>query len=180
MTDVTQKSDSGGELAPGKRRDVRRVAMQVLYQLDVNNQQDSPDRQTLLDSLDADFDKLIVRQQGVDLALDAWARHTEADGRIETLSPEWPTHRQPPVDRAILRLAYHEITAGITPMKVAINEAVELAKQYAGEQSPAFVNGVLDKLAKTSEVLDVPVAPPAKAGSPDAQTWLEDAKNDSP
>ena len=179
MADVKPKSDNGGELMPGKRRDVRRLAMQVLYQLDVTNPMDAPDRQALLAGLDAEFDKQAVREQGVDLALAAWARYREADREIELLTPEWPTHREPPVDRAILRLAYHEIKANVTPVKVAINEAIELAKHYASEQSPAFVNGVLDKLAKSVGHDDTEeVAPPAEAGSPDAQAWLEDAKKD--
>ena len=58
------------------------------------------------------------------------------------------THRQPPVDRAILRLAHHEIVTGIVPAKIAINEAVDLAKTFGAENSPSFVNGVLDKMAK--------------------------------
>ncbi len=179
MTDAGKVSDSGGEVAPGKRRDVRRLAMQVLYQLDVTNPPDEVDRQALLDGLDAEFDKQVVREQGVDLALDAWARHKEADREVELLTPEWPTHRQPPVDRAILRLAYHEITAHVTPVKVAINEAIELAKQYAGEQSPAFVNGVLDKLVKSVGHEDDTDTPSAEADPSDEQAWLEDAKDES-
>lgn len=176
MRDVKQKSDSGGEWASGKRREVRRLAMQVLYQLDVAALPGSPDRQALLDGLDADFDKLTVRQQGVDLALSAWACHKEADRQVEALSPEWPTHRQPPVDRAILRLAYHEITAGLTPPKVAINEAIELAKAYASEHSPAFVNGILDKFVKHERTEDAQ-ATPEQPGPADAQAWLDDAKD---
>ncbi len=174
MTDVKQKSDTGGGLAPGKRRDVRRLAMQVLYQLDASGINASTDRQTLLDGLDDEFDKAVVREQGVDLALSAWAQHKEADEKVEALSPEWPTHRQPPVDRAILRLAYHEMAAGLTPAKVAINEAVELAKQYGSEQSAAFVNGILDKLAKN--VGDVAPQTPEPQSE---QAWLDDAKEES-
>lgn len=174
MTDLGKASDSG-KVLPGNRRDVRRLAMQVLYQIDVT---DETDRQALLDGVDAAFDKQAVREQGVDLALSAWARHEEADKRIEALTPEWPTHRQPPVDRAILRLAYHEITSGITPMKVAINEAIELAKHYASESSPAFVNAVLDKLAKTVGNVGGAGDGPAEAGSADQKAWLDDAKKD--
>ena len=105
-----------------------------------------------------------------------WVNHEEADKKVEALSPEWPTHRQPPVDRAILRLAYHEITSGITPPKVAINEAVELAKQYASEQSPSFVNGILDKLAKQHAGEPVEVEPASAEGEkPTAEVWLDDA-----
>jgi len=180
MTDIS-KASGGGEVLPGKRRDVRRLAMQVLYQMDVTAPGDAPDRQALLDGVDTAFDKQTVREQGVDLALSAWAQHREADQKVEALAPEWPTHRQPPVDRAILRLAYHEITAEITPIKVAINEAIELAKQYASESSPAFVNGVLDKLAKT--VGDAGGAGDGLVGDgpadADEEAWLDDAKGES-
>jgi len=130
----------------GKRRDVRRLAMQLLYQIDVTGELD---RQTILDNVDEEHDKdEAVRAEAVDLALRAWVTHGTADERVGELAPDWPTHRQPPVDRAILRLAHHEMASSRVPVKVAINEAVELAKQYCAEQSPMFINGVLDKLAK--------------------------------
>ena len=126
-----------------KRRDVRRLAMQVLYQIDVGAQSEST---VLADSLDQEFDPPDVRAEALELALAAWQRRAVADQFLSELAQDWPTHRQPPVDRAILRLAYYEITSGHAPVKVAINEAVELAKQYSSEQSPAFINGVLDKI----------------------------------
>ena len=175
MTEQDAASD-GKHVTSGKRRDVRRLAMQVLYQLDVTG---TTDRQALLDGSDTDFDKPAVREQGVDMAMNAWACHAEADQKVETLAPEWPTHRQPPVDRAILRLAYYEITAGVTPPKVAINEAIELAKHYASEQSPAFVNGILDKLAKQARDVGEQEGTPAEAGPADETAWLDDAKDET-
>ena len=79
-----------------------------------------------------------------------------------SLAPKWPTHRQPAVDRAILRLAYHEMKSGRTPIKVVINEAVELAKGYCSKESPPFINGVLDKMARQiqSPQLDSPEPSP--------------------
>jgi len=158
----------------GKRRDVRRLAMQVLYQLDMSVGKTTPDRQALLDGVDAEFDKPTVCEQGIDLALGAWNRHAESDKRVEAISPDWPTHRQPPVDRAILRLAYHEMASGLTPVKVAINEAIELAKHYGSEQSGPFVNGILDKLAK-----DLGDVAPATTEPESEQAWLDDAKEPS-
>jgi N utilization substance protein B len=128
-----------------KRRDIRRLAMQVLYQIDTIG---LLDREVILDGIDPDYDGPEVCVQAVDLALEAWACHDGADKEVAQLAPDWPTHRQPPVDRAILRLAYYEMSSGRSPVKVAINEAIELAKQYGAEQSPAFINGILDKLAK--------------------------------
>lgn len=66
---------------------------------------------------------------------------------VDHYSPE----RIDPVDRAILRLATHEILHGGTPVKVAINEAVELAKRYGTSDSRRFVNGVLDRIAKQAD-----------------------------
>jgi len=177
-----------------KQRDIRRLAMQVLYQIDQTGETDAA---TILETLDDEFDKAQVREQAVALALEAWALHDQADATISHLAPKWPTLRQPPVDRAILRLAHFEMTAGRTPMKIAINEAVELAKQYGAEQSPSFVNGVLDKFAKNPPDISTPAdpaqdatstdiavsgdAPPATApAKPDAKAWLDDALDTPP
>lgn len=119
--------------------------MQVLYQVDVRGEADA---ELVRAGLDDEHDEPAVLKAGFDLALEAWATRAAADAAVAELAPDWPTHRQPPVDRAILRLAYHEITTGRAPTKVAINEAVELAKTYGAENSPAFINGVLDKIAR--------------------------------
>ena len=58
------------------------------------------------------------------------------------MAPQWPTRRQPAVDRSILRLAVWELTNTQTPPKVVLDEAIELAKHFSTEQSAAFVNGV--------------------------------------
>ena len=147
-----------------RRRDIRRLAMQALYQIDMARLNGPRPRTEILDRLDADHDPLEVREAGTDLALQAWAGHAAADEAIASLATDWPTHRQPPVDRAILRLAWHEMTSGCVPVKVAINEAVELAKSYCSEQSPAFINGVLDKLAKALS------EPPLNSAAPDPDT----------
>ena len=61
----------------------------------------------------------------------------------------WRLERLAAIDRAILRLAIHELNAGDTPAKVVLNEAVELAKKFSSEESSAFVNGVLDAVHKS-------------------------------
>jgi N utilization substance protein B len=148
--------------------------MQLLYEIDMTG---SADRQTLAGSLeDADHaPKAPADQQAaLDLALGAWQHREQADGWVAELAPAWPTHRQPPVDRAILRLAVYEMHTGHAPPSVAINEAVELAKRYCGEPSPAFINGVLDKIAKRIELPDTP-EPEQPHDPPEAEDWLEDA-----
>jgi len=89
---------------------------------------------------------------GLELAEKAWSTHEEADQCITLLAPEWPTHRQPSIDRNILRLGYWEMKHGSIPPAVAINEAVELAKEYSTEKSSGFINGVLDRIAHPVDV----------------------------
>lgn len=164
--------------------------MQVLYQLDLRGEEDEPAiREALADSPDpAD-----LCEAGHELALAAWGTRGRADSLVAELAPDWPTHRQPPVDRAMLRLAFHEIVSGHAPAKVVINEAVELAKIYGTDQSPAFINGVLDKAAKrlaaeggidaadlpdgpSTPEGDSPTIPPPPKSTGDA--WLDDALKD--
>jgi N utilization substance protein B len=70
------------------------------------------------------------------------------DQSLRQASPHWKLERMSRIDRNILRLAAYEMIHGQVPVKVAINEAIELAKSFGGEESPGFVNGVLDALAR--------------------------------
>lgn len=156
-----------------KRRDIRRATMQILYQMDVRG---LADRDAIRESLAEGPDSAEINGEAFALAEAAWSRHAESDALVMELAPKWPTHRQPPVDRAILRLAFYEIAAGVTPMKVAINEAVELAKAFGTEQSPAFINGVLDKVAKRVTPAKEAETLPEETATGDA--WLDDALQD--
>ncbi len=121
--------------------------MQVLYQVDLRGEDDL---EAIRQNVEQDEHKgPETGAAACNLAAAAWARRGEADAIIARLAPDWPTHRQPPVDRAILRLAYYEMISEHAPIKVAINEAVELAKDFGAEHSFAFINGVLDKMART-------------------------------
>lgn len=72
---------------------------------------------------------------------------TELDGKIDEVAEGWKTKRMGKAELTILRLALYEILYDEdVPEKVAINEAVELAKKYGGNEAPAFINGVLAKL----------------------------------
>jgi N utilization substance protein B len=132
-------------------RDIRRCAVQALYQLDAQRAGAEPSREALLESLEESPGDDDTHTRGLALAMEVWARRDHADNECAALSPDWPTHRQPMVDRGILRLAHFEITAGRTPPKVAINEAVELAREFSTDKSPAFINGVLDKIMKETQ-----------------------------
>lgn len=144
-------------------RDIRRLAFQALFQLDARGVIDSEDiRQSLEENPDfkpADRDKAFA------LANAAFAARAKADAAMLELAPTWPAHRQAAVDRAILRLAHYEMTAGGVAPKVAVNEAVELAKDFSTDKSPGFVNGLLDKILKQvqSQGSDAPAGAPTEA-----------------
>jgi transcription antitermination protein NusB len=74
----------------------------------------------------------------------ASANAPEIDRRITEKSANWRLERMPAVDRNILRLAIHEMSEVGTPAPVVIDEALELARQFSGDESVAFINGVLD------------------------------------
>lgn len=89
----------------------------------------------------------------------------EIDGRLESISENWSVERMPIMDRTILRLALYEMLyVDDVPMSVSINEAVELAKEFGGEDdSPRFVNGMLGRVARQMEA-----ARDGSAGAEDA------------
>jgi N utilization substance protein B len=125
-----------------QRRKARVLALQALYEIDSTGH--APDavlyerlRVNPPGELGADF--LIWLVAGV-------ISHRERiDGIIGHFAPDWPVNQLAPIDRSILRLALYELGArdATTPPKVTINEAVELAKNFGGDSSPRFVNGVL-------------------------------------
>jgi N utilization substance protein B len=75
----------------------------------------------------------------------------EIDKLISKSAPAWPINKLNKIDLAILRLATYEIEFTDTPPKVAIDEAVEIAKEYGGESSPSFINGVLGNILVKKE-----------------------------
>ena len=131
-------------------RDIRRCALQAMYQFDAGG-----DEANIRNSLEHSPGDEAAHQSGYDLAVLAWEARSDADATIAAMTPDWPTHRQPLIDRNLLRLAHYEMTRADTPPKVAINEAVELAKEFSTEKSPLFINGVLDRIYKTMQGQDI-------------------------
>ena len=132
-------------------RDIRRLALQTLYQIDVRGESELDEiRQGIDDS--AEFDpggfRAAERQRAFELARAAFAARARSDATAAELAPTWPAHRQPALDRSIIRLAIHEMRSETTNPKIVVNEAIELAKAYSTEKSAAFINGVLDKVLK--------------------------------
>lgn len=129
-------------------RERRRVALQVLYQLDNGGLPDDVDtlRLAIQESVDTSETDDQIIEEGITLAKEAWTHRALADAAVGPLTPDWPIRRQPVIDRNLLRLAWYEMNRVGTPPKVVISEAVDLAREYSTDQSPSFVNGVLDRL----------------------------------
>jgi len=130
-------------------REIRRLAFQILFQLDARSEGELADVRTAIAADEDVSDKDLAKAET--LAKAAYGDRKRADDVMRSLAPTWPAHRQAAVDRAILRLAHYEMTGGGVPPKVVINEAVELAKAFSTEKSPTFVNGLLDKIMKKHE-----------------------------
>jgi N utilization substance protein B len=128
------------------RTRARSLALQVLYEVDIANHPPAEVLQTRLDETPladdlADFARQII--------FGILPINHELDQLIAKYAPEWPLDQIAAIDRNILRMALWEF--GVfheTPIKVAINEAVELAKQYGSDSAPRFINGVLGSLAE--------------------------------
>ncbi len=129
----------------GVRHKARAIALQALYEVN---------------SVGHDVEKVLPRlleESGLSEENAAFARglvggviknKKEIDQHIENFAPAWPVEQIPTVDRNILRLAIFEILLdNSVPVKVAINEAVELAKTFGSDSSPRFVNGVLGSVS---------------------------------
>jgi N utilization substance protein B len=150
------------------RTALRRLAFQLMYQIDAAVTQPEPA------ALDTFVKHTLAEVEGLGpmaledvrtLVTGAHNGRKDADAEFLALAPEWPTNRLAAVDRALLRLAHYEMTSGRTPPKIVVNEAVELAKHYSTDKSPAFINGLLDKVLKRLE----PTAQPVEAQQPPAQ-----------
>ncbi len=91
----------------------------------------------------------------IDLFMAVAASIEKIDEIVVSVSDNWRLERMSRVDRNILRMGTHELTADEeTPPLVVINEAVELAKRFGTEESPAFVNGILDRIARDAKRLE--------------------------
>lgn len=127
----------------------RTIAMQSLYQWDFSGKPEGKAPEILAANLKEfapDFDDGGFAAQLIDGVL---VRRDEIDKIIVTFAPEWPLEQITNVDRNILRLGIYELKySEEIPSKVAINEAIELAKTFGGESSGRFVNGVLGAVFK--------------------------------
>jgi N utilization substance protein B len=146
------------------RRKARTVALQALYEIDCTAH--APDlvvEERLAEQpMEGELTEF-ARQ----LVTGVIAQTSVLDQLIQKYAPEWPLDQMALIDRNILRIAIWEFAASRqTPIKVAINEAVELAKLYGADSAPRFVNGVLGALAiRQSEILKAFGQPVPPVGS---------------
>lgn len=132
------------------RRKAREIALTFLYQWDLRG-----------DSVRPEFDEILAKDRRepevadyVKVLVDGTVAHrAEIDRRISEAAEHWRLERMAVVDRNLLRMATFEMAhrADDVPRKVAINEAIELAKRYSTADSGAFVNGVLDRVKRRLE-----------------------------
>ena len=133
----------------GRRTHARQIAVQALYQHDVQARSDEPITavEDLRPFIHEAVDTPQVREHAFALLSGTVAQLDEIDERLRTATSNWRLERVAIVDRCILRLAIHEfLAADDVPPKVVMNEAIELAKKFSTEQSGGFVNGVLDRV----------------------------------
>lgn len=140
-----------------ERTRARRQALQILYQREITGQ----DARSILESGSFNLEDGEPSEYCRELVLGTESHQEAIDAKIEETSQHWSLMRMPFVDRNILRLAVYEILySDDVPASVAINEAVELAKTFGGEDSPKFVNGVLGRIAELEgEIIDSPEDP---------------------
>jgi transcription antitermination factor NusB len=137
-----------------KRTRARELAMQALFQLDVQGSD-------LLERLPGDWlieaeSDEAVRKQALDWTKGAWEHLGQCDEMIVACTLKWQLGRLAPVDKSILRLAVYQLKfCPDIPPRVVLNEAIELAKKFSTERSGQFVNGVLDAVLKKSQKPEV-------------------------
>ena len=131
-----------------KRTEMREHIFRMVFSYEFNSDQEMPQQMQLyfeqLDQEPKEEDMAYIR----DKALNVILKSEEFDEMLNEHVTGWKTSRMNKVDLSILRLAVYEMKYDEdVPVGVAINEAVELAKKYSGDEGPAFINGVLARLS---------------------------------
>ena len=128
----------------GVRRKARIIALQALYEFDCAEHDPVSSASRLIRERSLVEDAASFAHELVRGVLE---NREELDAQIRRFAPSFPVEQLSLVDRNILRMAIYEIMSGKVPLKVAINEAVELAETFGSESSSKFVNGVLGSVS---------------------------------
>ena len=142
-----------------RRTKAREVALQMLYQVDLNPDADGRTVKSMIEELLEDED---LRELAWWLFSGTYEVRNQLDERISAVAQNWKLSRMAPTDRNILRLGAYEVLHTETPVSVVLDEAIELAKKFGTAQSATFVNGVLDKLVPAEKRRAKSEPPPAE------------------
>ncbi len=130
----------------GHRRKARELAVQILYQMEMKGAEPKVVFELFWEAESVPPD---IRQFTTDLVEGTYRNRKEIDELIEKHSLHWKLNRMAVVDRNILRLGVYELLyLHDVPTSVILNEAIEIAKKFGTEESGAFINGILDNVAK--------------------------------
>lgn len=142
-----------------KRSKARQVAVQMLYQVDLNPDVDGRMvREMVADRLN----EPALKEFAWSLFAGTMEHRAELDERIQAVAENWKLNRMAATDRAVLRLGAFELLKTSAPYRVVIDEGIELAKKFGSGQSSQFVNGILDRLVPADRRgSDPPELPPA-------------------
>ena len=133
----------------GPRHRARELALKVLFQLE-HSPDDDPDEVLAYHAAEEDSSRALALF-AADLIHGVLAHREELDDIIRAASTNWRPEQMGRVDRIILRIAIYEIRiARNVPMRAAINESIELAKTFSGDEAGRFVNGILGRVAATA------------------------------
>ena len=166
-------------MSSGERRRGREAALQLLYQVELAGD----DLDSVLDGFwaSAPATSDAVRAFAATLAADVLDRRADIDALIDGAADNWELGRMSKVELSLLRLAVGELTAsGGVPVAVAVNEAVELAKRFSDDSAPAFINGVLDRVARQAGVAGTSGYDPVSIEPRWQKKWLERDKDALP
>ena len=136
------------------KHQARTIALQGLYQLDVQKLPPDADVAPLLVSLIAEAQPLPPEATGYarQLAAGTWLSREKFDAMIASVSNHWDVSRMAVVDRNILRLGLYELIEQLdVPVPVIMDEAIELGREFGAAETPQFINGVLDAVWKQHE-----------------------------
>lgn len=144
------------------RRRCREVVLQILYEDDLNPERNLKNSEQFLVSRLKGNRPLIEFANGLLRGVRDY--RIDIDKQLTEKATNWSLRRMAAIDRNVLRLGSYEILFGGTPGRVAINEAVELAKRFGDKQSSQFVNGVLDRLLHDQQAIaDEPTSSAAQS-----------------
>lgn len=144
-------------LRKSSRHRSREVALQVLYAIDVGEGRGKRegDPKMAFEQVAANFEMPEgARAFAEELVNEAHGRRAELDALISEHARNWRIDRMGTLDRNVLRLATWELSHTDTPAPVILDEAVELARRYGTDSTPAFVNGILDAVARATRGVD--------------------------